>query len=40
MDPPPACFMPGITACAAKNWWRRFTAMRSSQYCAVTDSML
>ena len=23
--------MLGIAACAAKNWWRRLTAMRSSQ---------
>ena len=35
---PPAAFIMGYTACAAKNWWRRFTAMRSSQYSGVTVS--
>ena len=31
IEPPPASFMPGATAWMAKNWWRRLTAMRSSQ---------
>ena len=31
IEPPPASFICAIAACAAKNWWRRFTAMRSSQ---------
>ena len=36
IEPPPASAMAGATACAAKNWWRRFTAKRSSQYSGVT----
>src|SRR5689334_17556721 len=38
IDPPPAFFMPGTTHCAAKNWCRRFTARRWSQYAGVTSS--
>src|SRR6185369_2181140 len=39
MEPPPAAAIPGATAWAAKNWCRRFTAKRSSQYSGVTASM-
>ena len=39
MWPPPAAFMSGSTAWAAKNWWRRFTATRLSQYSGVTSSV-
>ncbi len=39
MAPPPDAFMSGSTAWAAKNWWRRFTAMRLSQYSGVTSSV-
>jgi len=39
MEPPPAAAIAGTTACAAKNWWRRFTAKRSSQYSGVTASI-
>ena len=30
MEPMPAAFMSGSTAWAAKNWWRRLTAMPAS----------
>jgi hypothetical protein len=40
IDPPPAVFICGYTACAAKNWWRRLTAMRSFQYSSVTSVAL
>ena len=33
-------FIAGITACAMKNWWRRFTFMRLSQYSGVTCSIV
>src|SRR5262247_3071329 len=39
MDPPPAAAIAGATAWAAKNWWRTFTAKRSSQYSGVTLSI-
>ena len=39
IEPPPRLAICGRTACAAKNWWRRFTAMRSSQYSTVTSSV-
>ena len=31
ITPLPLAFMPGITACAAKNRWRKFTPIRLSQ---------
>jgi hypothetical protein len=40
IEPPPAAFIIGCTAWAAKNWCLRFTAMRSSQYSGVTVSNL
>src|SRR5262245_5702322 len=39
IEPPPASAIAGTTAWAAKNWWRKFTANRSSQYSGVTLSM-
>ena len=39
MEPPPAAAIAGATAWAAKNWWRRLTAKRSSQYSGVTLSI-
>ena len=39
MAPPPADFMSGSTAWAAKNWCLRFTAMRWSKYSGVTLSV-
>ena len=35
--PPPAACMSGSTACEAKNWWRKFVAIRSSKYSGVTS---
>ena len=32
--------MSGTTAWTVKNWWRRFTAMRSSKYSGVTSSIV
>ena len=40
MAPPPSPRMSSTTACEQKNWCRRFTAMRSSQYSGVTSSSL
>ena len=40
IEPPPAAAISGATACAAKNWCRRFTAKRSSQYSGVTRSIV
>jgi hypothetical protein len=40
IEPPPAAAISGATAWAAKNWWRRFTANRSSQYSGVTLSIV
>ena len=36
IEPPPFFCMKGAAAWMAKNWWRRFTASRSSQYSTVT----
>ena len=38
IEPPPAAFIIGWTAWAAKNWCRRLVAKRSSQYSGVTVS--
>ena len=40
IEPPPAFLMPGTTDWMAKYWWRRLTAMRSSQNSGVTSSSL
>jgi hypothetical protein len=37
-DPRLRARIAGATAWAAKNWWRRLVAMRSSQYSGVTSA--
>ncbi len=40
IDPPPARCMSGATACAAKNWCLRLTAMPASQLSGVVSATL